>query len=273
MSSQTRYNVVFDEEIRQGLKDTIAKLMREELEKLRNELMNVTMTDNNGVMVKRGMQNMPKFGGTDIKFEEIAKHECTIMASVKRSMEIESNNTCLMDVDEVCKVEDDIKDTRVNWSKNKAHYLVMDVSEIMDHTNGSEMAARCVVDCERKHKQKGDYQIRTTCFSFVASRTRSELSVSRRIKDTCNMEILTYGLESDSIKESIRCEVSGSLFPTFGLSCLGSNDEIFEAEHQETYEKHEDNFGQLEFKLWKWPKMKKKGGKCKLKYGKWGFDI
>ncbi|GKD96830.1 hypothetical protein Tco_1380727, partial [Tanacetum coccineum] len=62
MSSQTRYSFVIDDDTRHGLKDTIQKLMREELGKLWNEMVEVAMADNNGVMVQRGMQNMPKFG-------------------------------------------------------------------------------------------------------------------------------------------------------------------------------------------------------------------
>ncbi|GJR80782.1 hypothetical protein Tco_0151567 [Tanacetum coccineum] len=63
ISIQTRYSVV--DETKQGLKDGIARIMREELGKLRNEMRNMVMTNNTGVMV--GMQNMAKFGGTNIK--------------------------------------------------------------------------------------------------------------------------------------------------------------------------------------------------------------
>ncbi|GJR56207.1 hypothetical protein Tco_1406728 [Tanacetum coccineum] len=61
MSIQTRCSFV-DDETRQWLKDTIAKRMTKELRKLRNEMVNMAMTANNGVVVKRGMQNIPKFG-------------------------------------------------------------------------------------------------------------------------------------------------------------------------------------------------------------------
>ncbi|GJS63156.1 floral homeotic protein [Tanacetum coccineum] len=66
MSIQTRYGVV-DDETRQWLKDTVEKRVREELGKLRNEMVNVAMTANSRVVVKRGVQNIPKFGGEDVK--------------------------------------------------------------------------------------------------------------------------------------------------------------------------------------------------------------
>nr|GEZ10497.1 LEC14B protein-like [Tanacetum cinerariifolium] len=49
MTSQTRYSVV-DDETRKGLKDGIARIIREELEKLRNEMRTMVMTDNNGAV-------------------------------------------------------------------------------------------------------------------------------------------------------------------------------------------------------------------------------
>nr|GEY31904.1 phospholipase-like protein [Tanacetum cinerariifolium] len=66
MTSQTRYSVV-DDETRQGLKDGTARIMREELRKLRNEMRTMVMTDNNGAVVRKGVQNIPKFGGEDVK--------------------------------------------------------------------------------------------------------------------------------------------------------------------------------------------------------------
>ncbi|GKC28133.1 hypothetical protein Tco_1035427, partial [Tanacetum coccineum] len=62
----TRYSVV-DDETMQWLKDTIAKRLIEELRKLRNEMVNMGMTANHGVVVKTRMQNIPKFGGEDVK--------------------------------------------------------------------------------------------------------------------------------------------------------------------------------------------------------------
>nr|GEZ16035.1 reverse transcriptase domain-containing protein [Tanacetum cinerariifolium] len=53
-------------------------------------------------------------------------------------------------------------------------------------------------------KQGGNLEKETTCFAHMSSRTRNESSVSRRIKDTRNMEILTYSLEVGSVKESTR---------------------------------------------------------------------
>nr|GEY40071.1 hypothetical protein [Tanacetum cinerariifolium] len=64
--SKTRYSVV-DDETMQWLKDTIAKQLIEELGKLMNEIVNIGMTANHGVVVKTRMQNIPKFGGEDVK--------------------------------------------------------------------------------------------------------------------------------------------------------------------------------------------------------------
>ncbi|GJZ52120.1 floral homeotic protein [Tanacetum coccineum] len=66
MSVQTRYSVV-DDETMQGLKEAIVKLMKEELGKLRNQMRTMVMTDNNEAVVQKGVQNIPKFGGEDVK--------------------------------------------------------------------------------------------------------------------------------------------------------------------------------------------------------------
>nr|GEW83120.1 ribonuclease H-like domain-containing protein [Tanacetum cinerariifolium] len=68
MSSQARYS---DDETRQGLKDIIEKLMRKESEKLRNEVRNVSMTDNNGELAQKSISNIPKFGVWHKKFPSI----------------------------------------------------------------------------------------------------------------------------------------------------------------------------------------------------------
>ncbi|GJT53854.1 putative ribonuclease H-like domain-containing protein [Tanacetum coccineum] len=69
MLIQTRYSVG-DAETRKGLKDGISRIMWEELGKLRNEMRNMVMTNNNGVMM--GMQNMPKF--RELKVSLISNH-------------------------------------------------------------------------------------------------------------------------------------------------------------------------------------------------------
>ncbi|GJR06453.1 hypothetical protein Tco_0529437 [Tanacetum coccineum] len=51
MTSQTRNGVVIDNETRQGLKDIIARIMREELRKLRNEMRNMVMANNSRIVV------------------------------------------------------------------------------------------------------------------------------------------------------------------------------------------------------------------------------
>ncbi|GKB94072.1 hypothetical protein Tco_0980209 [Tanacetum coccineum] len=107
-------------------------------------------------------------------------------------------------------------------------------------------------------KQKGNLEKATTCFAHMSSRTRSESSVSRIIKDTRYMGILAYDLEVDSVDDSTRNDFDERSFIMY----------------LEADEKNGDNCSQLKFKLWKWPKKKKISGRnCKLKYGKWEFDI
>ncbi|GKA81270.1 ribonuclease H-like domain-containing protein, partial [Tanacetum coccineum] len=59
--------VFVDDETMQGLKEAIVKLMKEELGKLRNQMRTMVMTDNNEAVVQKGVQNIPKFGGEDVK--------------------------------------------------------------------------------------------------------------------------------------------------------------------------------------------------------------
>nr|GEZ44586.1 hypothetical protein [Tanacetum cinerariifolium] len=58
MSIQMRY-IVVDDETMEWLKDTIEKRVSKELGKLRNEIVNMGMTDNNGVMVQRECKTYP----------------------------------------------------------------------------------------------------------------------------------------------------------------------------------------------------------------------
>nr|GEX62163.1 hypothetical protein [Tanacetum cinerariifolium] len=62
MPSQTRSSVIFDEEARESFRDTIEieMLMREELDKLRAEIRNVAVTDNNGSAVVKQEQRAAK---------------------------------------------------------------------------------------------------------------------------------------------------------------------------------------------------------------------
>ncbi|GKD04248.1 hypothetical protein Tco_1179222 [Tanacetum coccineum] len=65
MSGQTRSSVGVDEETRESLRDTIALLMREELEKLRDEIRKCSRV----TQVK-----FPRFGGDDVKaIEKLGK--------------------------------------------------------------------------------------------------------------------------------------------------------------------------------------------------------
>nr|GEU71747.1 hypothetical protein [Tanacetum cinerariifolium] len=105
-------------------------------------------------------------------------------------------------------------------------------------------------------KQKGNLEKETTCFAHMSSRTRNESSVSQRIKDTCNIEILTYSLEVGSVKESARSDF----------------DESYLIVYLEADENNGDNFGCLKFAKWKWLKRSRKGAKCKVKNRGWRFS-
>nr|GEV62863.1 hypothetical protein [Tanacetum cinerariifolium] len=377
MLIQMRYGVVDDETI-ECLKDTIEKRMSEELGKLRNEIVNMGMTDNNGVMVQRGMQSMPKFGATDIKFGVRVKwatdvkvwhnkflsimdgnvtwmsYKKAILRRFGKSVDGSSRefsssksvgdsslysglvdkleellvngshflekNTCVYNVfDEmpikkslkqewVKEVSDPIDDKRAEYSDEKEPFevgsglvddvaveavtssaevenrLVDDVVVDKDGGNVNEHTKFSSVGCIQKDanlldicsdlryvegreygnkgckvatcddllhtnvKQEGNLEKATTCFAHMSSRTRNESSVSRRIKDTHNMEILTYSLEVGSVEESTRSDFDESSFIVY----------------LEADENNGDNFGYLKFDKWKWPKRSRKRAKCKL---------
>ncbi|GJU91774.1 hypothetical protein Tco_1304197 [Tanacetum coccineum] len=102
MSSQTRNRGVVDDETMQGLKDIIARIMREELAKLRNEMRNMVMANNNGAVVRKAGQNIPKFGGDGVKgwlfkieqFFEVNnisnESKDVVVETVKESVEVEN---------------------------------------------------------------------------------------------------------------------------------------------------------------------------------------
>nr|GEV87372.1 ARID DNA-binding domain-containing protein [Tanacetum cinerariifolium] len=143
MASQTRYSVV-DDETSQGLKDGIARIMREELGKLRNEMRTMVMTDNNGTVVRKGLQNIPKFGAEDVKgwlvqieqfFEDnnipdVSKDDNVLMSCEENveskefvandSSEVIDNGIDTEVLDEVCKDDVEVEGNQSKDSKKDA---------------------------------------------------------------------------------------------------------------------------------------------------------
>ncbi|GJU07595.1 hypothetical protein Tco_1124025 [Tanacetum coccineum] len=72
MVSQTRYNMVVDDETRESLRGTIAILIMEEMEKVTDEMRNAIVVDNGTAMVRNQgedqRQNMQFTRVTKIRF-------------------------------------------------------------------------------------------------------------------------------------------------------------------------------------------------------------
>nr|GEW84315.1 retrovirus-related Pol polyprotein from transposon TNT 1-94 [Tanacetum cinerariifolium] len=88
----------------QGLKDVIARIMRDESEKLRNEMRTMVMTDNNKAVVRKGGRNMPKLGvDKNDEINSFGHTSFVLVEIVKESLEVENR------VSNDKKVSEDIK--------------------------------------------------------------------------------------------------------------------------------------------------------------------
>ncbi|GKD74392.1 hypothetical protein Tco_1332674 [Tanacetum coccineum] len=106
-----------------------------------------------------------------------------------------------------------------------------------------------------------------------------------------HVPFLSTILSNGTTQKRKMVEIGDSLFPTLGLNGLGdSRDQTFTYGMKfeikmsglngnslivdlETAKMNEDSLGHLKFDIWKWPKRRRKGAKCKVKNRGWKFDF